>query len=46
MSDGYTLRFPYALSSGETLTEVNLHRLTVGDMKLVRKQSQNPADLD
>ncbi|HDW3810951.1 TPA: phage tail assembly protein [Klebsiella pneumoniae] len=46
MSDSYTLRFPYALTSGETLTEVTLHRLTVRDMKLVRKQSQNPVDLD
>lgn len=46
MHDTYPLRFPYPLASGETLTQVTVRRLTVRDMKQVRKQSQDPSDLD
>ncbi|WP_016858115.1 phage tail assembly protein [Candidatus Williamhamiltonella defendens] len=46
MNDTYPLRFPYPLANGETLTQVTVRRLTVRDMKQVRKQSQDSSDLD
>ncbi|MFT8210560.1 phage tail assembly protein [Arsenophonus nasoniae] len=46
MNDTYPLRFPYPLANGEMLTQVTVRRLTVRDMKQVRKQSQDPSDLD
>ncbi|MBA2816686.1 phage tail assembly protein [Candidatus Pantoea persica] len=42
----YTLQYPYALGSGEMLTQVTLSRLRVSDIKAVRRLSENVNDWD
>ncbi|PAV10390.1 hypothetical protein CBG25_02090 [Arsenophonus sp. ENCA] len=42
----YRLQYPYALGSGERLTQVSLNRLKVSDIKAVRRLSENVNDWD
>ena len=44
--DNYTLKFPYKLAGGGMLTTVSLRRLTVKDIKLARRHSNDPNDWD
>lgn len=44
--DGYTLKFPYKLATGEMLTRVTLRRLKVADMKATRRQFKNADEWD
>ncbi|HHR4769122.1 TPA: phage tail assembly protein [Salmonella enterica] len=45
-ADGYTLKFPYKLATGETLTRVTLRRLKVADMKAAKRQFKNSDEWD
>ncbi|EOA1531615.1 phage tail assembly protein [Salmonella enterica subsp. enterica serovar Braenderup] len=44
--DGYTLKFPYKLATGEMLTCVTLRRLKVADMKAAKRQFKNSDEWD
>ncbi|HFG7809392.1 TPA: phage tail assembly protein [Salmonella enterica subsp. enterica serovar Java] len=45
-ADGYTLKFPYKLATGEMLTRVTLRRLKVADMKAAKRQFKNSDEWD
>ncbi|ELC8786573.1 phage tail assembly protein [Salmonella enterica] len=45
-ADGYTLKFPYKLATGEMLTHVTLRRLKVADMKAAKRQFKNSDEWD
>ncbi|HBM0245218.1 phage tail assembly protein [Salmonella sp. NW805] len=45
-ADGYTLKFPYKLATGEMLTCVTLRRLKVADMKAAKRQFKNSDEWD
>ncbi|EIW2893189.1 phage tail assembly protein [Salmonella enterica] len=44
--DTYTLKYPYKLATGETLTCVTLRRLKVADMKAAKRQFKNSDEWD
>ncbi|HCM1915255.1 TPA: phage tail assembly protein [Salmonella enterica subsp. salamae serovar 28:r:e,n,z15] len=44
--EGYTLKFPYKLATGEILTRVTLRRLKVADMKAAKRQFKNSDEWD
>lgn len=45
-TDGYTLKYPYRLATGEMLTCVTLRRLKVADMKAAKRQFKNSDEWD
>ena len=45
-SDTFTLSYPFTTAAGTRIELVELKRLTVKDLKQVRKISKNPADWD
>ncbi|EBH8949605.1 phage tail assembly protein [Salmonella enterica] len=45
-ADGYTLKYPYKLATGEMLTCVTLRRLKVADMKAAKRQFKNSDEWD
>ncbi|ECO4402417.1 phage tail assembly protein [Salmonella enterica] len=45
-TDGYTLKYPYKLATGEMLTRVTLRRLKVADMKAAKRQFKNSDEWD
>ncbi|ELY4479288.1 phage tail assembly protein [Salmonella enterica] len=45
-ADGYTLKYPYKLATGEMLTRVTLRRLKVADMKAAKRQFKNSDEWD
>ncbi|EAT4152984.1 phage tail assembly protein [Salmonella enterica] len=45
-TDGYPLKFPYKLATGEMLTHVTLRRLKVADMKAAKRQFKNSDEWD
>lgn len=45
-SDTFKLSYPFTTAAGTRIEQVELKRLTVKDLKQVRKISKNPADWD
>lgn len=45
-SDTFKLSYPFTIAAGTRIEQVELKRLTVKDLKQVRKISKNPADWD